>query len=1385
VAYVKNGSTGTLYRNGVAVVSAPDSSTYTTASTTSTIGISSAISQGFTGYISNLRIVKGTAVYTGAFTPSGPLTNITNTSLLALQSNSPTGDTTGLNTITNNGLVLATPFPAGSIITNVGPVTTTLSTALGAIPSVNDYVLITDTGTSYQALAQINSNSLFTQTYSGSFNGVSQYLTVPYVTARFDWWTSDYTLECWVYPTSLTNWSWAISNGNGSNNYWSFGLMPDGRIVFWYFNGTGGTPNNYSSAVCPLNIWSHIALTQKGGSFTLFVNGVPNTPTAIVGTPQSSVSYTLNIGGNINNVYVSGNISNVRIVKGTALYTGAFTPTGPLANITNTTLLALQSVSPTTDTTGLNTITNYGVTISNTNVPSFTTTSTSAAGSYQISVPTSSLTNLNTSNTWAYQLWDPAVYQQSSWITNQNPTKPRDMLYYATLARGKYGVYFPNKATPVTFTTALGNGNINKNKVMGTNSGSLFYSPSINRLEIINSNYWTNSNNPNIIITGQASPKTAILYPVPIAQSISGSNVLLTFNNAISSINYMTLGATNYGVFNGSNQYLSIPASPNLAMTGDFTIECWAYYTTFSTNGILIDQYFSNTLGVGNYQIWTPTTGIIQFVYDGSPSLYISGPTLSINTWYHIAATRSGSTLRFFVNGIQYSTTQFSGPIGQNNTLWVGAQHQVGPVDFMSGYISNVRIIKGLAVYTGNFTPQGPLSRIQNGRTNVAALSGSETALLTLQNTTIIDNSYYNAITYISPTPTYYASFNGTSQYLTVAPNSAFAFGTGDFTIEYWIYWTSAGGSRVLTNRLDRNAASGTWSVSMGDTNIAFTEVVAGEPGVGTSFSSIVGKWVHIAICRISGTTTIYLNGSPVASGSQTTNFSNSSYNLNIGWSPNENYVTANISNVRIIKGQAVYTSNFTPSGPLTTTSQGAIAANVSLLTLQNATIIDNSTANGGVGFTVNNTTSVTTYNSPNSIITNVNTVTTLGSTSTVASVPPAVNDYLLLTDNTTSNQTLATIGSVTVSSSGSQTTITVPVQTYSVQFNGSSSYITTNASGSLGTQFTMEAFFYLSGNLTSVITGGTYWGRIFTTQLSGGFEMGISGVSGSGGVPTGIFIEAYGAGASYPAISNTNPLTIALNTWHHFAISRNGSNWAIWLDGINIPISYGGTGAGGNAYLGQQIYIGAGPNATGYYGWFNGYISNARIVTGSGLPYDPAIVTGNIAVPTGPLTAVSGTYLLTLQNATYIDNSTNTFSISGTNTTISNTVTPSFTTTGTIGTTSNTYILSLASSSVTNLNVNNSWTAQLWDPEVIPQAKIQLNTAPTNPRENLYWATLVNKKYGKVDSGTANSYANTLFYSKTDGLVVKYRTAGQGKGLADPSPSTGATSTTPIQFWN
>lgn len=151
------------------------------------------------------------------------------------------------------------------------------------------------------------------------------------------------------------------------------------------------------------------------------------------------------------------------------------------------------------------------------------------------------------------------------------------------------------------------------------------------------------------------------------------------------------------------------------------------------------------------------------------------------------------------------------------------------------------------------------------------------------------------------------AFFDGSGDFLSAPNNSAFEFGTGDFTIEFW--------ARVLTGY--NNAIGVMWhnapNLLIWSNNGTFSAYCNGS-FIG-SFIYTVDTWYHIALCRAAGTMRFFINGSQEGSQSDSTNYTGNScvfghvYNIwNFG---------GNIDEVRITKGIARYTSNFTePSEP-------------------------------------------------------------------------------------------------------------------------------------------------------------------------------------------------------------------------------------------------------------------------------------------------------------------------------------------------------------------------------------------------------------------------------------------------------------------------------------
>ena len=138
--------------------------------------------------------------------------------------------------------------------------------------------------------------------------------------------------------------------------------------------------------------------------------------------------------------------------------------------------------------------------------------------------------------------------------------------------------------------------------------------------------------------------------------------------------------------------------------TGDFTIEGWYYLTQFN-NHFLYDQYASGSSGAGNNQIYVNSGegGRIRVYYNGSSKFTTTGG-ISLNTWTHVAVVRSSDTITVYFNGTADGTTQsYSGQYGKTGDLYIGDQH-TGGGGAPQMYVDDLRVTKGVARYTSNFT---------------------------------------------------------------------------------------------------------------------------------------------------------------------------------------------------------------------------------------------------------------------------------------------------------------------------------------------------------------------------------------------------------------------------------------------------------------------------------------------------------------------------------------------------------------------------------------------------------------------------------------------------------------------------------------------------------
>jgi len=200
-----------------------------------------------------------------------------------------------------------------------------------------------------------------------ALNGTNQYLSANAAQKPTTLGNNLFTLEGFYRFTALPSSLYSLSCTSDINL--RFFLHSDGILSIWEGTSIRWVTANAGMAI---NTWYHICVMRSNNGATttvldIYVNGVKQVKTTNTTTSVTYTSSGMLVGAESSNQYfIQGNVTNYRIVNGTAVYTVAgFTPpTAPLSNITNTQLLLLASSSGTvtTDSSTANAGSGYPVT---------------------------------------------------------------------------------------------------------------------------------------------------------------------------------------------------------------------------------------------------------------------------------------------------------------------------------------------------------------------------------------------------------------------------------------------------------------------------------------------------------------------------------------------------------------------------------------------------------------------------------------------------------------------------------------------------------------------------------------------------------------------------------------------------------------------------------------------------------------------------------------------------------------------------------------------------------------------------------------------------------------------------------------------------------------
>jgi hypothetical protein len=202
----------------------------------------------------------------------------------------------------------------------------------------------------------------------------------------------------------------------------------------------------------------------------------------------------------------------------------------------------------------------------------------------------------------------------------------------------------------------------------------------------------------------------------------NGSNGSTTFTDSSSSPKttaangnaQLSTAQIKYGsasaLFDGNGDYLSVTYNSDLSLiSGDWTIEAWIYPT--ATEGAVINKDGVSGSSYSQYSLGINSSGYLSgFLGNGngtSPTgtSYAGSTTVSLNAWHHVAMVSTGGTCKGFLDGVQQWSSAAATMYEGSKALLIGYQSGQPTAEYFDGYIDDIRITKGTAIYTANFTP--------------------------------------------------------------------------------------------------------------------------------------------------------------------------------------------------------------------------------------------------------------------------------------------------------------------------------------------------------------------------------------------------------------------------------------------------------------------------------------------------------------------------------------------------------------------------------------------------------------------------------------------------------------------------------------------------------
>ena len=697
-----------------------------------------------------------------------------------------------------------------------------------------------------------------------------------------------------------------------------------------------------------------------------------------------------------------------------------------------------------------------------------------------------------------------------------------------------------------------------------------------------------NSNYTSLLLKASGTGNNAV-----VPTDLSANSHTPTVTGDVYQTSFSPYRSGGYSLFfDGNGDYLTIPDSSDFNFAtgnGDFTIECWIYKTNASESGWYTQRDTSTTelMIFLDHNISGYSAGQVSIEYDSSAYTFDAG--IRQNVWQHIAFVRTGTTLKWFTDGVERdSRTEPASLADYAHEIYIGSWRSLSR--YFEGYMYDFRIVNGTAVYTSAFdvpvTNYGAVTNTKLLLSGPGKFDNSDSKHTITKNGNVSTQPWtpYDYRGYEASTHGGSAYFVGSDDKLSYADNSDWDLSPGDWTIEFWLYKQDTGTYQNLFGQ--RNSSSNEFRVVTDFPSNDAGQLNFQYGSASNTFDADVQNnvWQHHAWVEHSGDVKVYIDGVLKYTNTNSVSVNYSAPFIIGGWSSSTYAFKGYMADFRLVNGTAVYTGNFTPpNGRLTTT--------------------------GG------------SYQST----TNVNTSITAGHTKLLL---PMVDRKIY-----DMSQTLydGFVGGSAVASSGqthfSENTIYIP--------NGDTDYNEIPANNThliYETDYTVEAWLYPTSFSS---TNNNYFlskGNPAASATNREWAFSIT----AGGLKAYWSTNGASSGDSAVSVSVTNNV----NQWTHVAFTKYDNTIYIFKDGTFI-----GSGAFTSIYnaVNGATTVGRLFGYTGISHSYNGYIHDLRIAKGlSRYPYIATPVTltqtnSGMEKPDGtfPTATASNTILLACHTST------------------------------------------------------------------------------------------------------------------------------------------------------